>query len=603
MSAARARSESGSGAAAGRQHEATTDERSREEPDRLRQALETERSRLTEVFRQSPSFLAVLRGPDHVFEFANEAYLDLVGHREILGRRLLDAIPEVAGQGFKELLDGVLATGVPHVGRETSAMLIRGAHLEEVFVDFIYQPFVEADGTRSGVVVHGSVVTEQVRARRTLERLLTESEASRRALADANAQLQEQQLELELTNQQLQDQAAELEVTAEELQASAASLAQRSEQAERSAAALAESERQSRTMLDAIPTLAWTAQADGYIDWYNSRWYEYTGTTPADMAGWGWQSVHDPDVLPDVLERWRASIATGRPFEMTFPLRGADGRFRPFLTRVSPIFDAQGAVVRWFGTNTDVEIEHSAREAAERANQAKTDFLATMSHELRTPLNAIAGYAELLELGVHGPVTEPQREALGRIRRSERHLLSLINDVLNFAKLEAGRVEYAVDDVSVRETLDEIEPLVAPQLRAKGQQLLRDSAADGYHVRADAEKVRQIVVNLLSNSIKFTPAGGTIRIRCRTEGSMIAIAVEDTGIGIPADRLDRVFDPFVQIDRSLNTPHEGTGLGLAISRDLARGMGGELVASSVVGAGSVFTLRLPSAGSFPSDNE
>jgi signal transduction histidine kinase len=218
-----------------------------------------------------------------------------------------------------------------------------------------------------------------------------------------------------------------------------------------------------------------------------------------------------------------------------------------------------------------------------------------MSHELRTPLNAIAGYAELLEIGIHGPMTDQQHVAIGRIQRSQRHLLGLINDVLNFAKLEAGHVAYDLTDVSLDEALAALEPLVAPQLRAKTLCFTRDACADDLAVRADADKLRQILVNLLSNAIKFTAAGGAVTLRCAVRGDVVALAVTDTGIGIASDRLEEVFAPFVQIDRRLNTPHEGTGLGLAISRDLARGMGGDLTAESAPGVGSTFTLTLPRA--------
>ncbi len=367
----------------------------------LAKALAVERARLAEVFRQAPSFLAVLRGRDHVFEFANDAYFDLAGRSDILGKPLLDALPEVRGQGFTELLDGVLATGVPYIGRATRVMLRRGPQqqLEEVFVDFIYQPFVEPDGTRTGVVVHGSVVTEQVRARRELERHLDESEQSRIALEDANVELEEQQVELELINQQLQDQTAELEVQAEELQEATAGLQKRSEEAEASANALADSERQWRLMLDAIPTLAWTARADGFIDWYNARWYEYTGTTAGDMEGWGWQSVHDPSTLPSVLDRWRSSIATGQTFEMTFPLRAGDGEFRQFLTRVSPVRDASGQVVRWFGTNTDVESDRALLAATEAAER-RAAYLADVSAALASSLDVDATLQMVARLAV-----------------------------------------------------------------------------------------------------------------------------------------------------------------------------------------------------------
>jgi signal transduction histidine kinase len=222
-----------------------------------------------------------------------------------------------------------------------------------------------------------------------------------------------------------------------------------------------------------------------------------------------------------------------------------------------------------------------------------------MSHELRTPLNAIAGYAELLELGIHGPITDPQREAITRIQRSQRHLLGLINDVLNFAKLEAGAVEYHLEDVPVRAAVDAVEALVAPQLRAKALTFDRAPCADGRGsallARADPEKLQQILLNLLSNAIKFTATGGAVVMTCEERGDVVCLTVRDTGIGIAADRLEHVFAPFVQIDRRLNAPHEGTGLGLAISRDLARGMGGDLTVESEVGVGSAFTLALPRA--------
>ena len=242
-----------------------------------------------------------------------------------------------------------------------------------------------------------------------------------------------------------------------------------------------------------------------------------------------------------------------------------------------------------------LEAEH-ARADAERANQAKTDFLATMSHELRTPLNAIAGYAELMDLGIHGPVTDPQREALSRIQRSQRHLLGLINDVLNFAKLEAGHVEFELADVPLSDVIDALEPLVAPQLRAKALRYRHDVCEDpGLVARADEEKLRQILINLLSNAIKFTPERGEIVVTCALHADHVRVEVRDSGIGIAADRLEQVFSPFVQVDRRLNAPHEGTGLGLAISRDLARGMGGDLGAESTVGEGSTFILTLPRA--------
>jgi signal transduction histidine kinase len=241
------------------------------------------------------------------------------------------------------------------------------------------------------------------------------------------------------------------------------------------------------------------------------------------------------------------------------------------------------------------EAERHARAEAEAANRAKTEFLAVMSHELRTPLNAIAGYAELIAMGIRGPVTPEQAEDLARIQRSQRHLLGLINDVLNFARIEAGRVELHLDDVAVDAALADVESLVAPQVRERGLRYEHRPADPRLRVRADAEKLRQVLLNVLSNAVKFTAQGGSVTLDAHAAGDAVHVRVIDTGIGIPRDRLESIFEPFVQLGRNLSSRHEGTGLGLAISRDLARAMGGDLSADSEPGAGSTFTLTLPRA--------
>jgi signal transduction histidine kinase len=239
------------------------------------------------------------------------------------------------------------------------------------------------------------------------------------------------------------------------------------------------------------------------------------------------------------------------------------------------------------------EAERLARQRADDANRAKTDFLAVMSHELRTPLNAIAGYAELLEMGVHGPMPAEQVEVISRIQRSQRHLLRLINDVLNFAKIDAGHVELDIADFIVHDMLASIEALLSPQLAQRQLAYAYSECSSSITAYADREKSQQIVLNLLSNAIKFTPAGGRISVSCEVTEETVEVRVSDTGCGIPADKLERIFEPFVQLEAGKTRKHEGTGLGLAISRDLARSMDGEIEVESAEGVGSTFTLRLP----------
>jgi PAS domain S-box-containing protein len=239
------------------------------------------------------------------------------------------------------------------------------------------------------------------------------------------------------------------------------------------------------------------------------------------------------------------------------------------------------------------ELEH-ARAAAEEANQAKSRFLATMSHELRTPLNAIGGYVQLMELGIHGPVTDDQLRALDRIARSQRHLLRLINDVLSLARIEAGQVEYTLESVPIGEVVASVTPMVEPQMASAGL-ALEASIPPHLVACADRDKMQQVLINLLGNAVKFTPKGGRVTVAARHDerARTVLVSVSDTGIGIPPERLGSVFERFVQLEEGHTRRAEGTGLGLAISRDLARGMGGDLTVESTPGVGSTFTLSLP----------
>lgn len=307
----------------------------------------------------------------------------------------------------------------------------------------------------------------------------------------------------------------------------------------------------------------------------------------------------------------RAMDPTGDgTYDIEYRTLGDDGVLRWVHAVGRVMFDeAEGKrkPVRFIGTVADVSERVSllekerearaeaedARQRAEEANRAKSDFLAKMSHELRTPLNAIGGHAELIELGVHGTVTPEQASALERIRKNERHLLALINDILDFSKLEAGAVRLDIRDFKVADVVNEIEPLIEPLFTAKGVQYRVGSCDEELQAKGDSERVVQICLNLLSNALKATSKDGQVSVGCERRYGMVAIHVSDTGVGIPEERLESVFSPFTQLGRALNSPNTGVGLGLAISRELARAMGGDVTVTSKVGLGSIFTLTLP----------
>jgi signal transduction histidine kinase/PAS domain-containing protein len=741
---------------------------------RAERELVIERARLEQVFRRAPSFIVAFRGPELVYEFVNEAYYQLVGHRDILGKPLLEAIPEIRDQGFDTILRRVLETGEPWVGRETPVLLQRtpGAPLETRYLDMVFQPLAEADGTNSGVVAHGGDISEQVLARREVEsardradrlQRLTAALAATSTIAGVADVVAEQGMAAGTATAMLalrepadgegeEDQLVILRQTgigtdlfapytrypismptptatsvrsraplfvengaalrdrfptiahmwdilgtealvsvpltvgdeavggiafsfasarqfADEERSYFLALGRQVAQAlER--VRLAEAERTARDRAEALQRVtAALARARTLHDVGRVFSHELTTLVGADTAWVGVVSQAGDSVealgwsgYPDsVVGQWRV-IPLDAPLALAQAVRTARPQWWPTRDALVAAYPARAGVIRSImqegvavlpllppGEGTEegggagralggivvgfltsqrfdagrrafflalaqqcgLAIERarayeaeqaarleaeSARRSAEGASRAKSEFLAVMSHELRTPLNAIGGYAELMEMGLRGAVTGEQRSDLERIQRAQRHLLGLINGVLNYAKVDAGAVHYDIGDVDVDEVLATCEALVAPQTGAKRLLLRRVPADARVTVRADREKMQQVVLNLLSNAVKFTAPGGRLALDCVVGAESVAVRVSDTGRGIASDHLERVFQPFVQVDATLTRTHEGTGLGLAISRDLARGMGGDLTVESTPGVGSTFTLTLPLVG-------
>lgn len=384
--------------------------------------------------------------------------------------------------------------------------------------------------------------------------------------------------------------------------------------------ALARSEARLRDLVNRDPSVVMELAPDGQILFVNEAVRNALGTAPGSIVGRNFWSIatdaasHD---RPDLAKRMRDAFTEGEVTGFELPLKTAKGEQRWFAWNSANRRNSESSLVEivLFGTDItarreaaararELEEERLARATAEAANVAKMQFLAVMSHELRTPLNAISGYVQLLDMELKGPITEGQRADLGKIARAQRHLLGLINEVMNFARLESGSVKLQMTHVSLHHVLEVLQSLTQPQTAAKDLAYHVAPCEPGaVTVWADRDKLQQILVNLVSNAIKFTAPGGRIDVAHSQQAGSVDIRVTDTGKGIPQNKLEDIFDPFMQVDSDYTRTAEGVGLGLAISRDLARAMHGDLRVESVEGIGSTFILTLPSVPPAAQDAE
>ena len=498
------------------------------------------RARLAEAFARSPFFLALLRGPDFVFEVANQRYFDLVQRGDVIGRKLRDVVPEVEGQGFFEILDRVYRTGEPFIGTGVSMMLRkRDGKLEQAYLDFVYEPLRNHRGEVDGILAAGNDVTE-------------------RAIAESRF----------------------------------------------------------RQLADAMPQIVFTADPDGSVDYFNRRWYEYTGLPAGDTSAETWSRIHTPEGLARVMKAWPEALRTGNPYEIEYPLRRHDGEYRWHLARAHPVHDARGEVVKWFGTNTDIHdrkmmeeslnralsSEQQARGEAELASRMKDEFLATLSHELRTPLNAILGWSHIIR-SIPDLPKQLERGA-DVIERNARAQATIIEDLLDMSAIISGKARIEMDEVDLAAIVRTAVETARPAADAKHVRLLLDAdTLPGAVIRGDASRLQQVMWNLLTNAIKFTPAGGRIQVTLARSGdAQVRLAVTDSGEGIKPDFLPHVFERFRQADATSTRRHGGLGLGLAIVKQLVEMHGGTIRAESLgEGRGATFTVMLPVASSRPQE--
>jgi PAS domain S-box-containing protein len=354
-------------------------------------------------------------------------------------------------------------------------------------------------------------------------------------------------------------------------------------------ATLQEREQQFRTLADSVPQLAWMAEADGHIFWYNRRWYEYTGTNPDEMMGWGWESVHDPKVLPEVMVKWRESIRTGQRFEMVFPLRGADGTYRDFLTLIVPVRDAAGNVARWFGTNTDITEQRRAEETLRKSEKlaATGRLAASIAHEINNPLEAVAN---LLYLAKRHPsdVTRylsAAEQELDRIAEITKH-------TLGFYRETATPVEINVVDVT-----NGVLALYDRKLRFKKIKVNKRFSEEATILGFPGE-IRQILANLVANAIEAMKSEGCLSIKVSRSREWnaahrrgIRVTIRDDGSGISREQMEKIFEPFYTTKKDM-----GTGLGLWLTQNLVRKHQGTIRVRSTSDpewSGTAFSIFLP----------
>lgn len=535
----------------------------------VNQTLSKERQHLQELFEQAPGFSAALSGPDHVFTMANTSYRRLVGRDDLLGKPVSEALPEVVEQGFVELLEQVRLSGEPFVGRGMRIVLQQspGDRPDERFLDFVYQPIFNSDGSVSGIFVQGHDVTDH----RRVEEALRESEERFRAIANS------------------------------------------------------------------VDQLIWATRPDGFHDYYNQRWYEYTGVPEGSTDGTEWNGMFHPDDQDRAWKTWRECLVSGEPYHIEYRLRHRSGRYRWVLGRAQPVRDERGRITRWYGTCTDIHdlkvAQDELRTSRERAVQSEeqTRRLAAMlaervseldaaneeiqrfayivSHDLRAPLVNIMGFTselenaqeeiyklyeavskehpELVTPDARSAIESDLSEALGFIRSSTIKMDKLINAILRLSR--EGRRVLTPEAIDMSQLLDAQRHSLAHQLQERGAELVIEDIPG---LTSDRLAIEQIFGNLMDNAVKYLdPARpGRISVRGQDLGVMIRYEIADNGRGIDEKDYERIFDLF---RRSGTQDQQGEGIGLAHVRALVRRLGGTISVRSKLGEGSTFIVTLP----------
>jgi PAS domain S-box-containing protein len=345
-----------------------------------------------------------------------------------------------------------------------------------------------------------------------------------------------------------------------------------------------------RMLTDTLPQIVWTAHADGWVDYYNQQWFDYTGMTLEQTQGQGWEPVLHPNDLHAALDIWKRAMEQEESYQMEIRLkRVSDGAYRWHLARALPIRDSGGTVIKWFGTSTDIEELKQAEQVLIQANQDQHNFVSTVSHEFRTTLTSIQGFSELL--GNEDFQPEEVKDYANDIYTDALRLTRMITDLLDLEKMQAGHMTLHVEEVDVNALVSEVVAKMNLVSAHHCIDLKLDTCLP--KLKVDQDKMIQVIYNLLTNAVKYSPEGGHILVETTREGSQIHICVQDQGIGIPKEAREKIFRPYNRVHAEDLHYIKGTGLGLPIVRHLIDMHGGRVWVESNVGQGSVFHILLP----------
>jgi len=356
--------------------------------------------------------------------------------------------------------------------------------------------------------------------------------------------------------------------------------------------ALREAGERFRFMAEAMPQKIFTAKPNGDVDYFNQQWTKFTGLTFEKIRDWGWLQFIHPDDVEENIRRWKHSINTGKYFHLEHRFRRKDGKYRWHLSRAHAMRDANGQVLMWIGSNTDIEGQKQTERALKEADRRKDEFLGTLAHELRSPLSAISNVAEILGQKCTSDRDTPRLQAM--LTRQTRTLSRMVEDLLDISRITSGKIRLEKELIALSPVISRTVESTRSLMESRRHELIVSEPDSTLRIEADATRLEQILVNLLSNAAKYTNPGGRIHLIAKQENGGVCLMVQDNGIGISAEMLSRVFEMFTQVDQSLERTQGGLGIGLALVRSLVEMHGGTIQATSAgVGQGSEFIVRLP----------